>query len=120
MRGDIMAAISPLSIMRVECCVGPAFQAHAGGHFEIDAIFPARMLLARLHPVNLARRDAVLMLKHAAQPHRRGHRVFRHAHAFPAQIFDPLNAGIGIDENTAMTKRPRRKHRNGNKRPPAA
>src|SRR5262249_43667798 len=96
--------------------VRPTLHYDTSRHLKVHAIFPARVFLTRLDPMNLLRRHTVFMLKETAQPHGSSHSILRYAHALAPQILRPLDARSRIHENTAVAKRSRGKHRDRDER----
>src|SRR6516164_4523751 len=66
-----------------------------------------------LYPANGGEIDAELMLQMAAQPDRGGLGVERQANPPAFEILRRADAGAAVDEDIAVAKHPRRKHRNG-------
>ena len=71
-------------------------------------------------PVNLARRQRVLMLQQAANPERNGIEMPMDADAATAQIFRSRNIGIHAYHDAAMIESAMRKYRNRSDRRAAA
>src|SRR5947207_6596389 len=75
----------------------------------------ARLLDRALHPADSAQIDAELMLEMSACPDRGGLGVERQADALAFEILGGTDAGARIDEDVAVAKDPRRKHRQRDK-----
>src|SRR6185312_6638403 len=67
-----------------------------------------------LHPFDGARRHAVFVLEHGAGMDGGGLTVFRNAGPAADEVLRRFNSLAGVDEDIAVTKHPRRKHRDGN------
>ena len=67
-------------------------------------LLPAWHLLSAASPVNISRRNPVLVLKDPPKPDHRRDLVFRQPHNFPLQIPWFLNPFLRIDKYTGMTE----------------
>src|SRR2546423_9930135 len=74
-----------------------------------------RLLDRALHPADGAQIDAELMLEMSACPDRGGLGVERQADALAFEILGGAGAGARLDEDVAVAKDPRRKHRQRDK-----
>src|SRR2546423_4319038 len=79
-----------------------------------------RLLDRDLHPADSAQIDAELMLEMSACPDRGGLGVERQADALAFEILGGADAGARLDEDVAVAKDPRRKHRQRDKAAGAA
>jgi len=84
--------------------VADRFEVEAGDRLERRAFAPARLLLAAAAPVDFLRRDAVLVLEHAAHPHHRGDLVFGQADALAAQVGWRRDAGVAANVHAGMAE----------------
>src|ERR1051326_1186520 len=71
---------------------------------------------AALHPVDGARRPAGFVLEYGAGMDGGSLAVFRDPGAAADEVLRRLDALVGIDEDIAVAKHPRWKHRNGDER----
>ncbi len=71
---------------------------------------------AALHPLDVARLDAVFVRQQAAHVDRGRHGVFRHAAALALEVARTLDAFVRVDEKVSVTKDARGKHGNGHER----
>src|SRR6266478_3884551 len=69
-----------------------------------------------LNPMDLPEIDAVFVLQQPIDVDGRGHGEQRHAHALALEVLGRLDAGLAVNGDEAVAKRPRRKHRNGDER----
>src|SRR5262245_61951742 len=60
--------------------------------------------------------DAVFVLQQPIDVDGRGHGEQRDAHALALEVLGRLYAGLAVDGNETVAKRPRRKNRNGDER----
>jgi hypothetical protein len=66
-------------------------------------------------PIDLGEIDAVLVAEQAANEHRGGHGVDRHADALALQVLGAFDV-LAVDENETVPEHPRGKHRDGDER----
>src|SRR5262249_6199828 len=69
-----------------------------------------------LNPMDLPEIDAVFVLEQPIDVDGRGHGEQRDAHALALKVLGRLDAGLAVDGNEAVAKRPGRKTRNGDER----
>ena len=88
----------------------PDFGRKIGGKFRLaSALFQSAGA-----PVDIGRRNPIIVLKHAPDPERGRHRVDRHADFASLEVFRPLDPGIGADIKARMPEHTRRKDRDCN------
>jgi hypothetical protein len=109
----IMKSISPRS-SRSPSSV-PA-GARERGEAHVARQLAAEPVGAPLHPFDVARLDAELVLHQAAHVDRGRHAVFRHAAALALEVGAGLDALRRVDEEVAVAKHARGKHRDRDER----
>jgi hypothetical protein len=74
--------------------------------FQGDPRLAAGLLQPAAAPLHIGCAHPVFVLQDAANPDRRGHRIFRHADHLAAQVLGALDAAIGPDIDRRMAKQP--------------
>jgi hypothetical protein len=91
-------------------------QMEALRQIELQLLVAPRLLLAPGVIGDAGGIDAVLVGQDAANPHRRGHLVFRHADALAHQVLRALDPAFRRDEDATVAEQARREHRDRHER----
>ena len=110
----IRKSISPRSGRDRRARCGPALAVRRPHCLRRGAA--AETVGATLHPIDVGRLDAELVLHQPSHVDRGGHRIFRHAAALALEIGAGLDALRGVDEEIAVAEHSGGKHRNGDER----